>query len=98
MIRAGGGDQKFAAEKPELVAKCSRVYARVDFMIDNPRNPPNTWKYFREKCGINLSDETCLKEFELRRSSGQTAAAMYERKDGKMSTVDKWMDDLQPIS
>ena len=89
--------KKFATEKPELVAKWLQGYQRgVDFMIDNPReSAKHLGKYFREKCGINLSDEVCLKEFELRplfRTKQQLR--LFERKDGKMSTVDKWMDDL----
>jgi len=89
--------KKFADEKPELVAKWLKGYMRgIDFMIDNPReSAKHLGKYFREKCGINLSDEVCLKEFELRplfRVKQQLR--MFERKDGKMSTVDKWMDDL----
>jgi ABC-type taurine transport system substrate-binding protein len=89
--------KKFADEKPELVAKWLEGYQRgVDFMIDNPReSAKHLGKYFREKCGINLSDEVCLKEFELRplfRTKQQIR--MFERKGGKMSTVDKWMDDL----
>jgi ABC-type nitrate/sulfonate/bicarbonate transport system substrate-binding protein len=89
--------KKFADDKPELVAKWLLGYQRgVNFMIDNPReSAKHLGKYFREKCGINLSDEVCLKEFELRplfRTKQQLR--MYERKDGKMSVVDKWMDDL----
>lgn len=89
--------KKFAEEKPELVAKWLEGYMRgIDFMIDNPREAAkHLGKYFREKCGINLSDEICLKEFELRplfRTKQQIK--MFERKGGKMSTVDKWMDDL----
>ena len=89
--------KKFADEKPELVAKWLEGYQRgVDYMIDNPReSAKHLGKYFREKSGINLSDEVCLKEFELRplfRTKQQIR--MFERKDGKMSTVDKWMDDL----
>jgi len=89
--------KKFAEEKPELVAKWLEGYMRgIDFMIDNPREAAkHLGKYYREKCGINLSDEVCLKEFELRplfRTKQQIK--MYERKGGKMSTVDKWMDDL----
>ena len=89
--------KKFADEKPDLVAKWLSVYMRgIDFMIDNPREAAkHLGKYYREKCGINLSDEICLKEFELRpifRVKQQLR--MLERKDGKMSTVDKWMDDL----
>jgi len=89
--------KKFADEKPELVAKWLEGYMRgIDFMIDNPREAAkHLGKYYREKCGINLSDEVCLKEFELRplfRTKQQIK--MYERKGGKMSTVDKWMDDL----
>jgi len=89
--------KKFADEKPELVAKWLGGYMRgIDFMIDNPREAAkHLGKYYREKCGINLSDEVCLKEFELRplfRTKQQIK--MYERKGGKMSTVDKWMDDL----
>jgi ABC-type nitrate/sulfonate/bicarbonate transport system substrate-binding protein len=89
--------KKFADEKPELVAKWLEGYMRgIDFMIDNPReSAKHLGKYYREKCGINLSDEVCLKEFELRplfRTKQQIK--MYERKGGKMSVVDKWMDDL----
>jgi len=89
--------KKFADEKPELVAKWLEGYMRgLDFMIDNPReSAKHLGKYYREKCGINLSDEVCLKEFELRplfRTKQQIK--MYERKGGKMSVVDKWMDDL----
>jgi ABC-type nitrate/sulfonate/bicarbonate transport system substrate-binding protein len=89
--------KKFSDEKPELVAKWLEGYMRgIDFMIDNPREAAkHLGKYYREKCGINLSDEVCLKEFELRplfRTKQQIK--MYERKGGKMSTVDKWMDDL----
>jgi ABC-type nitrate/sulfonate/bicarbonate transport system substrate-binding protein len=89
--------KKFADEKPELVAKWLEGYMRgIDFMIDNPReSAKHLGKYYREKCGINLSDEVCLKEFELRplfRTKQQIK--MYERKAGKMSVVDKWMDDL----
>jgi ABC-type nitrate/sulfonate/bicarbonate transport system substrate-binding protein len=89
--------KKFADEKPELVAKWLEGYMRgLDFMIDNPReSAKHLGKYYREKCGINLSDEVCLKEFELRplfRTKQQIK--MFERKGGKMSTVDKWMDDL----
>ena len=89
--------KKFAEEKPELVAKWLMGYMRgIDFMIDNPREAAkHLGKYYREKCGINLSDEICLKEFELRplfRTKQQIK--MFERKGGKMSTVDKWMDDL----
>jgi ABC-type nitrate/sulfonate/bicarbonate transport system substrate-binding protein len=89
--------KKFADEKPELVAKWLEGYMRgIDFMIDNPREAAkHLGKYYREKCGINLSDEVCLKEFELRplfRTKQQIK--MYERKGGKMSMVDKWMDDL----
>jgi sulfonate transport system substrate-binding protein len=89
--------KKFADEKPELVAKWLQGYMRgIDFMIDNPReSAKHLGQYYREKCGINLSDEVCLKEFELRplfRVKQQLR--MFERKDGKMSTVDKWMDDL----
>ncbi|HSR13144.1 MAG TPA: ABC transporter substrate-binding protein, partial [Thermodesulfobacteriota bacterium] len=60
--------EKFAREKPELVAKWLQGYMKgIDFMIDNPReSAKHLGKYFREKCGINLSDEVCLKEFELR--------------------------------
>jgi NitT/TauT family transport system substrate-binding protein len=89
--------KKFATEKPELVAKWLSVYMRgIDFMIDNPREAAkHLGKYYREKCGINLSDDICLKEFELRpvfRVKQQLR--MFERKDGKMSTVDNWMDAL----
>lgn len=89
--------KKFAEEKPELVAKWLQGYMRgIDFMIDHPREAAkHLGKYYREKCGINLSDEICLKEFELRplfRTKQQIK--MFERKGGKMSTVDKWMDDL----
>jgi len=89
--------KKFADEKPELVAKWLEGYMRgIDFMIDNPReSAKHLGKYYREKCGINLSDEVSLKEFELRplfRTKQQIR--MFERKGGKMSTVDKWMDDL----
>jgi sulfonate transport system substrate-binding protein len=89
--------KKFATEKPELVAKWLSVYMRgIDFMIDNPREAAkHLGKYYREKCGINLSDDICLKEFELRpvfRAKQQLR--MMERKDGRMSTVDNWMDAL----
>lgn len=89
--------KKFADEKPELVARWLEGYMRgIDFMIDNPReSAKHLGKYYREKCGINLSDEVCLKEFELRplfRTKQQIK--MFERKGDKMSTVDKWMDDL----
>jgi len=89
--------KKFADEKPELVAKWLEGYMRgIDYMIDNPReSAKHLGKYYREKCGINLSDEVCLKEFELRplfRTKQQIK--MFDRKGGKMSTVDKWMDDL----
>jgi sulfonate transport system substrate-binding protein len=89
--------KKFAQEKPELVAKWLEGYMRgINFMIDNPReSAKQLGKYYREKCGINLSDEVCLKEFELRplfRTKQQIK--MFERKGGKMSVVDKWMDDL----
>lgn len=89
--------KKFADEHPDLVAKWLEGYMRgIDFMIDNPREAAkHLGKYYREKCGINLSDEVCLKEFELRplfRTKQQIK--MYERKGGKMSTVDRWMDDL----
>ncbi len=89
--------KKFADEKPELVTKWLQGYMRgIDFMIDNPREAAkHLGKYYREKCGINLSDEVCLKEFELRplfRTKNQIK--MYDRKGGKLSTVDKWMDDL----
>ena len=88
---------KFAQEHPDLVAKWLEGYMRgIDFMVDNPREAAkHLGKYYREKCGINLSDETCLKEFELRplfRTKQQIK--MFERKGGQMSVVDKWMDDM----
>jgi sulfonate transport system substrate-binding protein len=89
--------KKFADEHPDLVVKWLEGYMRgIDFMIDHPRESAKyLGKYYREKCGINLSDEVCLKEFELRplfRTKQQIK--MFARKGGKMSTVDKWMDDL----
>ena len=67
--------KKFADEHPDLVAKWLEGYMRgIDFMIDNPREAAkHLGKYYREKCGINLSDEVCLKEFEAPPFPHQTA-------------------------
>jgi ABC-type nitrate/sulfonate/bicarbonate transport system substrate-binding protein len=88
--------KKAFEENPEKVAKWLKLYQRG--ISDEKANPGASAKmldaYYKEH-GLTLSDAALAQEFTLRPIyDTKEQLALYAKKDGAPSQVEKWMSDL----
>ncbi len=88
--------KKAADEHPEKVAKWLKLYMRgISEMKSNPTESAKLLKAYYNEHGLTLDDKALAQEFSLRPLfDTKEQLALFAKKDGAPSQVEKWMSDL----
>jgi len=88
--------KKAFEENPEKVAKWLKLYMRgIGEMKANPGESAKLLNAYYEEHGLTLDDKALAQEFSLRPIfDTKEQLALFAKKDGAPSQVEKWMSDL----
>ncbi len=88
--------KKAFEENPEKVAKWLKLYMRgIGEMKSNPGESAKLLNAYYKEHGLTLDDKALAQEFSLRPIfDTKEQLALFAKKDGAPSQVEKWMSDL----